>query len=133
MKVGLNATRRTAALGICVAAILAAPFGTLPAGAAVAGARMHISVTPDAGGGAYALRLMCDPDRGGHPRPTAVCDALRAVDGHIEHLDANPGACPMVHLPVEVKVDGAWYGRPIAYQKVFSNTCVMDRALSPLV
>ncbi|MGP3917167.1 SSI family serine proteinase inhibitor [Nonomuraea sp. 10N515B] len=133
MNVRLTAARRAAAFGICVAAILTTPFGALPAGAAVAGAKLRITVTPDAGGGAYAVRLMCDPDRGGHPRPAAVCDALRAVDGRIEALDLNPGACPMVHLPVEVEVAGDWRGRPIAYRKVFSNTCVMNRSLSPLV
>jgi hypothetical protein len=133
MNFGLTTARRTAALGICVAAFLSAPSGSHPAGAAVAAARLHISVTPDGGGGAYAMRLMCDPDKGGHPRPAAVCDALRAVDGHIERLDVNPGACPMVYQPVQVKVRGVWHGRPVAYHQEFSNSCAMDRALSPLV
>ncbi|WP_170222933.1 SSI family serine proteinase inhibitor [Nonomuraea turkmeniaca] len=133
MNFGPAAARRTAALGICAAAILSAPFCSLPAGAAVAGAKLRITVTPDAGGGAYTMRLTCDPDRGSHPRPAPACDVLRSVDGHIEDLDVNPGPCTLIYLPVEVEVSGIWRGEPIEYQREFPNSCVMERTLGPLV
>ncbi|MBF8189139.1 serine protease [Nonomuraea sp. K274] len=131
MTFALTAARRVAALGLCVAATLAAPFAALPASAA-AGADLYITVTPS-NSGAYSMHLTCDPDGGLHPRPARACDVLRDVDGWIERVNVNPGPCPMIYLPVEVKINGEWYGRPTTYQREFPNKCVMDRRLGPIV
>ncbi|MFG1707931.1 SSI family serine proteinase inhibitor [Nonomuraea sp. M3C6] len=134
MTLVLTAARRMAALGLCAAATLAAPFAALPAraAAAAAGADLYITVTPIAGG-AYSMHLTCDPDGGLHPRPVEACDALRGVDGYFESLDVNPGPCPLIYDPVEVEVNGHWYGRPNPYFEEFPNRCVMERKLGPVV
>jgi hypothetical protein len=131
MAFALTAARRMIAIGLCAAATLAAPFAVLPASAA-AGAELYITVTP-VNGGAYSLRLICSPDGGLHPQPNAACDELRAVDGWIDRVNVNPGPCPMIYLPVDVRVRGHWYGRPTSYHREFSNKCVMDRRLGPIV
>lgn len=127
----LTAARRPAALGLCAAAILVAPSGALPA-AAASGAELYITVTP-VDGGAYAMRLACDPDGGTHPRPADACDVLRAVDGWIGDLDVDPGPCPLIYLPVDVEVTGDWRGREVSYHRQFPNDCVMRRTLGPVV
>ncbi|MFI6927006.1 SSI family serine proteinase inhibitor [Nonomuraea spiralis] len=132
----LTATRRTTALALCAAAVLAVPFWAAPAGAAVAdepGVLLFITVTPSQGGGAYSMRLTCDPDGGTHPRPRSACEALHEVDGEIKDLDVDPGACPRNYSPVDVRVKGHWYGRTTSYAKKFSNDCEMERTLGPLV
>jgi hypothetical protein len=131
MTLVLTAARRMAAIGLCAAATLAAPFAALPAAAAAAGAELFITVTP-VNGGAYAMRLTCDPDGGFHPNPVAACDALRNVDGYVEDLNVDPGPCPRIYDPVEVNVDGHWYGRPNPYYQEFANRCEMERKLGPL-
>ncbi|NUT43816.1 MAG: hypothetical protein HOV86_27865, partial [Thermoactinospora sp.] len=93
----LTAARRTAALTLCAAAALAVPFGASPAAAEAPGVLLYVTVTPAHGGGAYSVRLTCDPDGGLHPRPGAACDALRQVDGVIDDLDVDPGPCPLIH------------------------------------
>ncbi|WP_188187164.1 SSI family serine proteinase inhibitor [Nonomuraea sp. SYSU D8015] len=120
--------RRTAALGLCAVAILAAPS---PA-AAAAGAELDIAVSP-ADGGAYRMNLRCGPDGGGHPRPVEACDALRAVNGWIKHLNVDPGPCPLIYMPVDVSITGHWRGRRVSYQHRFPSTCEMRRALGPVV
>ncbi|WP_171074450.1 SSI family serine proteinase inhibitor [Nonomuraea basaltis] len=132
MTLVLTTARRMAALGLCAAAVLATPFGTLPATAAASGAELYITVTP-ADGGAYAMHLTCDPDGGAHPRPVAACDVLRQVDGWIEDLNVDPGPCPLIYMPVNVDVTGHWSGREVSYHHVFPNSCVMERTLGPVV
>jgi hypothetical protein len=130
----LTAVRRSAALGLCAAAALVVPFGASPAAAAPddAGALIFLTVTPH-NGGAYSMRLTCDPDGGTHPQPQTACDALREVDGYIEGLDVDPGPCPYIFDPVGVEANGHWYGNPVSYAETFPNKCVMDRKLGPLV
>ncbi|MEV0620722.1 SSI family serine proteinase inhibitor [Nonomuraea sp. NPDC050404] len=131
MSLILTVVRRMTALGLCTAATLTAPFTTLPAHAAP-GARLVITVTPQAGG-AYAMLLTCDPDGGLHPSPLQACDELREVDGHFPALNVDPGPCPDNWDPVVVEANGNWYGRPNSYYKRFSNSCEMTRALGPVV
>ncbi|WP_043614732.1 SSI family serine proteinase inhibitor [Nonomuraea candida] len=123
--------RRLAVLGLGAAATLAAPFASLPAVAA-ASAQLTITVTPEAGG-AYAVRLFCDPDGGLHPRPELACDAVRSVNGYIEDLNYDPGPCQLILAPVDVTVEGHWYGMPVSYLRQFPNECVMKRTLGPVV
>lgn len=128
-----TAARRSAVLGLFAAAILSAPFGTLPAAAAAPpGAELDITVTPH-DDGAYGMHLHCDPDGGNHPRPVEACDVLREADGWIEGLDVDPGPCPLIYLPVDVEVNGHWYGREVSYHREFPNDCVMNRTLGPVV
>ncbi|MEU1384995.1 MULTISPECIES: SSI family serine proteinase inhibitor [unclassified Nonomuraea] len=132
----LTAARRTAALALCASAALIVPFGASPAGAAAAdepGVLLFITVTPSNGGGAYSMRLTCDPDGGTHPRPRTACAELHEVDGVIKDLNVDPGACPRNYAPVSVHVSGHWYGRTTSYDRKFENDCVMERTLGPLV
>ncbi|MEO3868989.1 SSI family serine proteinase inhibitor [Nonomuraea sp. B12E4] len=131
MTVVLTAARRAAAIGLCVAATLAAPFAALPA-AAAAGADLYITVTPR-DGGAHSMRLTCDPDAGIYPRPREACKALHEVNGYFRDLNVNPGPCPLIWDPIEVEVNGHWYGRPNPYYQEFPNPCVMERKLGPVV
>ncbi|MER6576005.1 SSI family serine proteinase inhibitor [Nonomuraea sp. NPDC001023] len=136
MKSVLTAARRTAALALCASAALVVPFGASPAGAAAAdepGVLLFITVTPSNGGGAYSMRLTCDPDGGTHPRPRTACAELHEVDGVVKDLNVDPGACPRNYSPVSVRVRGHWYGRTTTYDRKFENDCVMERTLGPLV
>lgn len=126
-----TAARRLAALGLCVTATLTAPFAALPANAA-SGADFIITIDP-ATGGAYVMRLTCDPDGGIHPRPGAACGVLREVHGNVEALNVNPGPCPKDYAPVDVTVEGHWYERPVSYHNEFHNRCLMERVLGPVV
>ncbi|HEX4815887.1 MAG TPA: SSI family serine proteinase inhibitor [Nonomuraea sp.] len=128
----LTAARRMAALGLSAVAVVAAPGAAPPAAAATPAADLFITVTPK-DGGAYAMRLRCDPDGGTHPRPGKACDALRTVDGWVDDLDVDPGPCPMIYLPVDVEVTGNWYRRAVSYRHEFPNECVMRRTLGPVV
>ncbi|MFG2077740.1 SSI family serine proteinase inhibitor [Nonomuraea maritima] len=83
--------------------------------------------------GAYTYTLTCGPDGGTHPRAHEACDALRQVRGNVQALNVNPGACVRLYSPVTVDIRGQWYGRPTAYRQQFSNRCVMDRKLGPVV
>ncbi|GAA3656928.1 hypothetical protein GCM10022224_019990 [Nonomuraea antimicrobica] len=131
MPLVLTVVRRLVALGLCTAAALALPFTARPANAA-AGAVLIITVTPQAGG-AYSMRLTCDPDGGVHPRPREACAVLRRVDGDVEALNVNPGPCPLIHDPVDVRVHGHWYDRPVSYVAEFVNRCALDRKLGPVI
>ncbi|MFC4006789.1 SSI family serine proteinase inhibitor [Nonomuraea purpurea] len=125
----LTVARRMAVFGL--AAIIASPIAAQPA-AAAAGAELFITVKPRYGG-AYSLRLTCDPDGGIHPRPHQACDVLRDVDGYFVDLDVDPGPCPLIWDPVTVEARGHWYGRPDFYAHEFPNECVMKRKLGPVV
>jgi Subtilisin inhibitor-like len=131
MTLVLTAARRMTTLVLCVTATLAVPFAALPADAA-SGADLIITIDP-AAGGAYALRLTCDPDGGIHPRPGSACGVLREVDGEVEALNVNPGPCPRNYDPVDVTVEGHWYDMPVSYHNEFHNRCLMERTLGPLV
>ncbi|MCK2217599.1 subtilase-type protease inhibitor [Actinomadura sp. ATCC 31491] len=119
---------------LTAALLTAGPLAAPPAAAAArAGADLVITVTPVHGGGAYRYFLSCDPDDGGHPRPGHACYALRAVNGVVEDLDVDPGACTKQYSPVDVDIVGRWRGREIGYHREFPNKCVMDRTLGPVV
>ncbi|MFI7633340.1 SSI family serine proteinase inhibitor [Nonomuraea sp. NPDC049400] len=130
MTLVLTAARGLAVLGLCATPFLA----PLPAAAGddAPGAELLIAVRPSSGGG-YARTLTCDPDGGLHPRPVAACDALREVDGRVEDLDVDPGPCPMIYDPVTADVAGHWHGEDVSFHQEFSNNCVMERKLGPLV
>ncbi|MGW0808089.1 SSI family serine proteinase inhibitor [Nonomuraea sp. NPDC002799] len=125
----ITTARRMAAIGLCAAVTLT--LAALPAAADV-GADSYITVTPR-DGGAYSMRLICDPDGGYHPHPGAACHELRRVDGYYRALDVDPGPCPRIWDPVEITVHGHWYGRPNPYHEVFPNRCEMERKLGPVV
>lgn len=129
----LTVVRRTAALTLCAAAALAVPLGASPAAADAPGAVLYVTVTPVNGGGAYSMRLTCDPDGGVHPNPGAACAELHEVEGVIGDLNADPGPCPLIHDPVDVEVHGSWYGRSTRFEERYTNDCVMERKLGPLV
>ncbi|SDH32219.1 SSI family serine proteinase inhibitor [Nonomuraea jiangxiensis] len=131
MTLVLTAARRVAAIGLCAVATLAAPATALPA-AAAAGADLYITVTPR-DEGAHSMHLTCDPDGGFHPRPVEACEVLHSVKGYFRNLNVNPGACPRIWDPIEVEVNGHWYGRPNPYYQEFPNPCEMERKLGPIV
>ncbi|GAA3536678.1 hypothetical protein GCM10022419_015610 [Nonomuraea rosea] len=133
MTLVLTAARKVATLGLCAAAALAGPFAAVPASAAAApGAELFITVTPR-DGGAYSMRLTCDPDGGLHPQPVDACAALRDVDGYVGDLNVNPGPCPRIYDPIELEVRGRWYGRPASYYEEFANKCALERKVGPLI
>ncbi|MEV0229581.1 SSI family serine proteinase inhibitor [Nonomuraea sp. NPDC050786] len=131
MTLVLTAARGLAVLGLCATPFLA-PLPATAADDEPPGAELFITVRPSSGG-EYARTLTCDPDGGLHPRPVEACDALREVDGHVEDLDVDPGPCPMIWDPVTVDVAGHWHGEDVSYHRQFSNSCVAERKLGPLV
>ncbi|WP_037671667.1 subtilase-type protease inhibitor [Streptomyces griseus] len=68
--------------------------------------------------------LLCDPPQG-HPRAADACAQLRRAGGDIGRIPAKDAICTMQYAPVTVHARGTWDGRPVAYERTFSNGCVL--------
>ncbi|MFF3330948.1 SSI family serine proteinase inhibitor [Streptomyces sp. NPDC002888] len=68
--------------------------------------------------------LLCDPPQG-HARAADACAELRAAGGDIGHIPPKDAICTMLYAPVTVHARGEWGGRQVAYERTFSNKCVL--------
>ncbi|GHH91801.1 subtilase-type protease inhibitor [Streptomyces capillispiralis] len=75
-----------------------------------------------------AVTLACAPGPSGtHPAAASACADLNGVDGDLEALTMREGVfCTKQYDPVVVTVDGVWQGQRVSYERIFSNTCVMN-------
>jgi hypothetical protein len=77
--------------------------------------------------------LGCDPSGGNHPRAAEACEQLSKVDGQIEKISGQPGACPEIYDPVIVVAAGIWNGKPRHYRGEYSNQCVAKNATGGVI
>jgi hypothetical protein len=77
------------------------------------------------------VTLKCDPTGGDHPRASAACDELRAVDGHFQDLNAeskSTEACTKERQKVSASATGFWKDRQVNYQFSTDNLCKLQRS-----
>lgn len=101
-------------------AMIAATMGSLiaagPASAQETGTRLLVT-TPSG-----SVVLLCDPAGGTHPKATAACLDIAAVNGNFHQMKPIKGRyCIQVWDPVEVSVTGYWKGKRVYYGSTESN------------
>ncbi|NUW45108.1 serine protease [Nonomuraea rhodomycinica] len=65
--------------------------------------------------------------------PKPACVALERAGGDPARLPSRTDAvCTMEYNPVRVSALGVWGGRPVRYERTFSNSCQMQAAMGPL-
>lgn len=75
--------------------------------------------------------LQCEPTGGDHPRASAACDELQAVDGHFQDLDAGSSSsesCTKERRSVTASAQGFWKERRVSYQSSTINLCELQRS-----
>ena len=83
-------------------------------------------------GYATAVTLRCDPPGGAHPKSSAACRTLRAVDGRPARLKPARIMCTMIYAPITAQITGRWRGKKINWSRTYGNTCEMTRATGVL-
>src|SRR5688572_8948514 len=84
--------------------------------------KLTLTVQPNRGQTKVA-RLNCKPVGGNHPRAADACAALTTANGDPTKLTPEDLMCTAEFAPVRARVVGFWEGRPVSYQKTFSNSC----------
>ena len=77
------------------------------------------------------VTLQCGPAGGDHPRASAACDELEAVDGHFQDLDAGTSSsksCTKERRSVTGSAQGVWKDRQVSYQSSTINLCELQSA-----
>ncbi|MFJ4685419.1 subtilase-type protease inhibitor [Streptomyces sp. NPDC091377] len=130
-----NTARWAATLGLAVTAVSGPLTGAAVAAPApaslyapsalvltVARGEVATAVGPD-----RAVTLSCTPTPSGtHPAPAGACTELTRARGDFDALVSEPGVlCTRDYRPVVVTVNGVWQGHRVAYERTFSNDCVM--------
>lgn len=75
--------------------------------------------------------LECDPTGGDHPRASAACEELQAVDGRFRYLDAGSSSsesCTKERRSVTASAQGFWEDRQVSYQSSTINLCELHRS-----
>ncbi|MET9502596.1 SSI family serine proteinase inhibitor [Streptomyces sp. NPDC006622] len=98
----------------------AAPPALLPVG----GLRLSVTTGDAHSSDTRGTLLLCDPPQG-HSRAAEACADLTAAGGSIDAIAPKDAVCSLLYAPVTARASGRWNGRPVAYAKTFSNTCVM--------
>ncbi|MDA3626512.1 SSI family serine proteinase inhibitor [Saccharopolyspora sp. WRP15-2] len=70
--------------------------------------------------------LSCHPAGGTHPNAGSACQTLEAVNGDLNQLTAGQAICNLNYQPVTYSARGTWQGRPVTFEKTYSNQCVAD-------
>ncbi|MGP4020422.1 SSI family serine proteinase inhibitor [Saccharopolyspora sp. 5N708] len=93
------------------------------------GSMMNLTARGETRGDAFrAALLTCEPAGGSHPHASAACQTLDAVNGDFNLLSGGHSMCPLVYKPVKLTAKGNWHGRPVTFEKTFSNDCVAEAA-----
>ncbi|GAA2630733.1 SSI family serine proteinase inhibitor [Streptomyces axinellae] len=122
------------------AAALVLPFPALAGPAAAAGPRgphdaKGVFLTVSGSGHTWirGVTLECEPaPHGRHPRAGEACAALDRAGGNPESLPGGRGRCTKEYDPVTVSARGTHGGRPVSWQKTFSNACTLHAATGPV-
>ncbi|MER7077147.1 Subtilisin inhibitor-like [Saccharopolyspora kobensis] len=70
--------------------------------------------------------LNCHPAGGTHPHAASACQTLNAVGGDLTKLTEAQSTCNFIHKPVTYTARGTWQGRPVTFEKTYSNKCIAD-------
>ncbi|MGW1677686.1 SSI family serine proteinase inhibitor [Saccharopolyspora sp. NPDC002376] len=70
--------------------------------------------------------LSCHPVGGSHPNAGSACQTLEAVNGDLNQLTAGQAVCNLNYQPVTFSARGTWQGRPVTFEKTYSNQCVAE-------
>ncbi|BCY06604.1 SSI family serine proteinase inhibitor [Actinoplanes sp. L3-i22] len=111
---------------------VASPAVAGPTPGPAAGSRLTLTRVADAGGGAAAVKLTCDPDGGGHPDPVRACAQLTRVGANPARLKAADRYCFLLYKPVTARLSGVWRGRTVKWAHTYGNSCEMNRATGVL-
>ncbi|MCM2578993.1 SSI family serine proteinase inhibitor [Streptomyces meridianus] len=76
--------------------------------------------------------LSCFPVEGSHPHGVEACAVLVHSGGDLDALAVTAHPCTREYHPVAVAATGAWAGRPVHWERTFSNPCVLDSATGPV-
>ncbi|MEY9947996.1 SSI family serine proteinase inhibitor [Kitasatospora sp. GAS1066B] len=115
--------RIRAALAALTLAFLTVPTPAQAQPAAPA-SYLRLTIKDDTTGAARAVDLHCDPAGGSHPQPQDACAAIEPTGGDLDLLKGRPGVlCNDLYQPVTAFAQGAWQGRPVAWQHAFANPC----------
>ncbi|MER7009863.1 SSI family serine proteinase inhibitor [Saccharopolyspora sp. NPDC000359] len=89
--------------------------------------RLNLSVSNDNRGELpRTVVLSCHPVGGSHPHAASACQTLSAVDGDLSALSEGQAMCTLIHQPVTYSARGYWQGRPVTFEKTYSNKCVAE-------
>ncbi|WP_329092049.1 MULTISPECIES: SSI family serine proteinase inhibitor [unclassified Streptosporangium] len=84
----------------------------------------RLTLTVSRPGGVRTVWLGCGPTSGTHPRGEEACALLIRAQGDPARVGPlSWAACPQRYDPVAASATGTWNGRPIRYQRTFSNQC----------
>ncbi|GAA2907376.1 hypothetical protein Acy02nite_11770 [Actinoplanes cyaneus] len=111
---------------------VAAPAAAGPRPGPPTGSRLVLTRVAEAGGGAAAVRLTCDPDGGGHPKPSQACAALSRAGADPARLTPADRYCFLLYKPVTAQLSGMWRGRSVTWAHTYGNSCEMNRATGVL-
>ncbi|MFD5023695.1 SSI family serine proteinase inhibitor [Streptomyces sp. NPDC058373] len=126
MRRRLTVSAALAATALCLAA---APARPAPVSEEPDLRGVFLTVAGADGTWSRGVLLECDPvPRGDHARAREACAALDAVDGDLDALPEAPGACPTDYDPVTATAEGTHRGEPVAWERTFTNACVLSRA-----
>lgn len=79
------------------------------------------------------MRLICEPRPAGmHPNAAAACADLERAGGDLDGLPGRPRPCTREYDPVTATATGTYGGRPISWQRTFSNACVLESETGPV-
>jgi hypothetical protein len=108
-------------LGVAGPAVAARPKPT----------ELTLSYMADAGYAA-AVKLVCHPPGGAHPKPARACNELKKVGGRPSRLKPARTLCTMIYAPITAQIKGTWKGRPVNWSRRYGNSCEMIRATGVL-
>ena len=80
-----------------------------------------------------ATTLTCNPDGGDHPRASEASLQLKAADGRIEAIPADPGDCTLELNPVVLRAIGIWEGEHRYFRAEYPNQCQAVKATGGVV
>jgi hypothetical protein len=93
----------------------------------VNGSALNLSVHAETRGEPPRSALLtCHPSGGSHPNADAACQALGEVNGDFNLLGGGHSICTQNYAPVKVAARGNWQGRPVNFEKTYSNSCIAE-------
>jgi hypothetical protein len=72
--------------------------------------------------------LTCGPTGGTHSDAMQACLELMLADGDFDALRGEDAICTMEYDPVIATAEGRWRDQVVAWQREFSNACMLQAA-----
>ncbi|MCX4684460.1 subtilase-type protease inhibitor [Kitasatospora purpeofusca] len=129
----LLTTGLASATGPLGSAATTSPTTALAPGTRALGTSLRLTVahgeTPSSGT-PRTVTLECPPYGGTattHPDPATACRLVDSVNGDLNRLDVDPGACIDLYDPYTVTASGTYRGHPLSFRHTYGNHCVLLR------